>query len=71
MNRILFLITFSYYNCHEPPIIFHPCILNKKVGEVFPIEPLHHILLGPPNDVLEALSERFPDQIHDFYVMII
>ena len=32
-----------------------------------PLEPLHHNLLGPPNDLLEALSERFPDEIHQFY----
>ena len=34
---------------------------------MLPLEPLHHNLLGPPNDLLEALSERFPDEIHQFY----
>ena len=56
-----------YYNCQYPPILFNQSNLDRPILDILPIEPLHHNLLGPPNDLLEALSERFPDEIHQFY----
>ena len=33
---------------------------------LFPIDPLHVLLLGPINDLIPILRKKFPTQIDDF-----
>ena len=39
---------------------------HVKTLSLFPIDPLHVLLLGPINDLIPILSDSFPSQIEDF-----
>ena len=40
---------------------------NKEVLLLLPPDPLHHILIGPPNTLLTLLLKKYPKEIRHFY----
>ena len=72
----------DFFNVVEEPLNLQEGGLDRPIVFVHPPEPLHDCLLGkltvlfdkfyvrfsgPPNDVLECLEERFPDEMEAFY----
>ena len=57
----------KYKNCIRNVVsLWSEDMDHVKTLSLFPIDPLHVILLGPINDLMPLLRKKFPKQIDDF-----
>ena len=56
------------HNSVERPCIRLPDVMwEKEVLLLLPPDPLHHVLLGPPNTLLSLLLKKYPREVRQFY----
>ena len=57
----------EYENCHDVPIQLPPGYEQLPVLLVAPPDTLHCVDLGPPNQLLKILHNKWPTQLEDIY----
>ena len=56
------------HNSVERPCIRLPDVMwEKEVLLLLPPDPLHHVLIGPPNTLLSLLLKKYPREVRQFY----
>ena len=57
----------EHNSVENTPIRLPDRMWQQKVLLLLPPDPLHHVLIGPPNTLLTSLLKKYPRQIRQFY----
>ena len=57
----------EHHSVENTPIRLPDRMWRQKVLLLLPPDPLHHVLIGPPNTLLTALLKNYPRIIKQFY----
>ena len=56
-----------HHSVKDFPIRLPDRMWRQKVLLLLPPDPLHHVLIGPPNTLLTLLLKKYPRQMRQFY----
>ena len=57
----------QHHSVENFPIRLSDRMWREKVLLLLPPDPLHHVLIGPPNTLLSLLLKKYPIQMRQFY----